>query len=101
MRRIVAAVTGAHAGWRRRARWISVIALPAVLATNVWSLADGWGNEPDPEPVTHRHFASTSEPIDTKPDEPAPPFDVSAELALTPMPPRLPLPAERPARVAF
>lgn len=92
-------MTVAHAGWRRRARWISVIALPVVLATNAWSLTDGWGNEP--EPVTHRHFASTSEPADTKPDEPAPPFDVSAELALTPMPPRIPLPPEGPARVAF
>lgn len=101
MRHIVEVVTGAHAAWWRRARWISVIALPAVLATNLWSLTDGWGKAPESEPVTYRRFVSTSEPVAKEPDEPAPPFDVAAELAVTAMPPRIPLPVEGPPRVAF
>lgn len=84
--------------WRRRVQWASAVALPVVIASNVWFLADGWGDTPPP--VVHSRFASTSEPVTPEP-EPAPLLDVTSELAASELPPRIPLPADAPARVAF
>lgn len=54
----------------------------------------------DPPSVVHEHFASTNQPRDDRPD-PAPVPDVMAELAASPLPPKTPIPADRPIRVAF
>ncbi|HEX4905862.1 MAG TPA: SGNH hydrolase domain-containing protein [Acidimicrobiales bacterium] len=83
--------------WRRRAQWASTVALPVVVASNVWFLTDGWGDTP---PVEHDRIESTSEPAHPPPPA-APLLDVAAELGTAEQTPRIPLPAGAPARVAF
>lgn len=83
--------------WRQRVQWASALALPVVVVSNIWFLTDGWGDTP---PVVHHRFESTSEPA-VRPPPAAPLLDVAAGLATAELSPRLPLPVDAPARVAF